>query len=151
LGSLGGWSAFGVSVNNSGQVVGGMDNLNDERQAFYWDPSSGFKNLGNFGGASATAFAINDAGLIVGEADDNLGGMRAFLYKDDTLLDLNTLIDPNSGWTLQFAEDINNKDQIVGMGTFDGVSHAVLLTPTPEPGTLFMFIFGAGLLRWKKK
>jgi probable HAF family extracellular repeat protein len=150
LGSLGGWSAFGVMINDSGQVVGGMDNTNDERQAFYWDSSSGFKNLGNFGGAWATAYAINASGLIVGEADDGVGRTRAFLYQDNTLLDLNTLIDPSSGWSLEYAEDINNEGQIIGMGTFDGVSHAVLLNPVPEPATLLLLVLSMGLLRKKR-
>jgi hypothetical protein len=52
------------------------------------------------------------------------------------MLDLNGLIDPNSGWQLYAAYGINDSGQIVGTGTFAGFSRAYLLTPVPEPATI---------------
>jgi hypothetical protein len=45
-------------------------------------------------------------------------------------IDLNTLTDPASGWTLERANDINSSGWIVGQGINpQGESHAFLLIP----------------------
>ena len=61
--------------------------------------------------------AINNAGIVVGYAHFVQDG-RAFIW-DKTkwgLQDLNSLIDPALGWTLQVAEGINDLGQIVAHG-----------------------------------
>ena len=50
------------------------------------------------------------------------------------MVDLNTLIDPLSGWELLDAADINDAGQITGQGLIGGEYHAYLLTPIPIPG-----------------
>ena len=59
----------------------------------------------------------------------------AFVWTSDGgVRDLNTLTDSSGdSWNLRAAYDINNKGQIVGYGEANGVSHAFLLTPVPEP------------------
>ena len=54
------------------------------------------------------------------------------------MLDLNSLIAPSSGWTLNSATAINDKGQIVGYGNDPAnQSHAFLLTPaTPGDANL---------------
>jgi hypothetical protein len=42
---------------------------------------------------------------------------------------LNTLIPSNSGWKLQFANDINDSGQIVGRGLLNGQIRGFLLVP----------------------
>ena len=54
----------------------------------------------------------------------------AFLYSDGQMQDLNSLIAPNSGWTLREATGINDANQIVGFGAS---FRAFLLTPVREP------------------
>ena len=51
------------------------------------------------------------------------------------MTDLNTLIDPSSGWMLEEATGINDNGWIVGYGynSATGRYDAVLLTPIPEP------------------
>src|SRR5947209_372241 len=61
---------------------------------------------------STEPHAINNLGQIVG-TDNN----HAFIYNGGTFSDLNTLIDPASGWTLSSASGINDLGQIVGSGT----------------------------------
>ena len=46
------------------------------------------------------------------------------------MIDLNTMIPANSGWTLEFATDISDKGHIVGYGMKNGVTKAFLLRPT---------------------
>lgn len=48
------------------------------------------------------------------------------------MVDLNTLIDPLSGWDLHLGMGINDAGQITGTGVLGGVDHAFLLTPVPE-------------------
>jgi probable HAF family extracellular repeat protein len=55
--------------------------------------------------------------------------MRAVLFHDNQLFDLNTLIPSNSGWYLQFGGSINDAGEIVGWGTINGNTHAFLATP----------------------
>ena len=55
-------------------------------------------------------------------------GGNAFLYSGGVMTDLNTLIDPASGWVLEEARDINEPGQIVGWGMHNGQPRAYLLT-----------------------
>jgi probable HAF family extracellular repeat protein len=43
--------------------------------------------------------------------------------------DLNSLIRPHSGWSLEEARAINQRGQIVGLGERNGHNRAFLLTP----------------------
>jgi hypothetical protein len=62
------------------------------------------------------------------------------------MLDLNDLIPAGSGFTLQAARGINDAGQIAGFGTFDGATHAFLLTPVPEPSSLVLACLGGLVL-----
>jgi hypothetical protein len=63
-------------------------------------------------------------------------------------IDLNTLIDPASGWDLMYAYDINASGWIVGEGINpQGEEHAFLLVP--EPAT-FALISLSGLFLRKR-
>ena len=68
---------------------------------------------------SGFASDINDHGLVVGRVDF-ANGRRAHAWLGDTLLDLNAMIDPDWGWTLIHAENVNNLGHIVGYGVRAG-------------------------------
>jgi hypothetical protein len=75
--------------------------------------------------------------------------MHAFLYSGGVMTDLNTLIDPTSGWVLQTAQAINDSGQITGYGIIGGQTHAFLLTPIPEPSSVVLAALGfAGFIAW---
>jgi probable HAF family extracellular repeat protein len=97
-------------------------------------------DLGTLGGTWVYTNGINDSGQIVGQGGTvGDAATHAFLHSDSIMYDLNTLIDPSSGWTLWDARDINNAGQIVGTGVnSSGQDHALLLTPVPEPPTIIL-------------
>jgi hypothetical protein len=80
------------------------------------------------------ALGISPNGTVVG-VSQGTGGFIA----DSTLTSiqsLTSLLDTGfSGWTILTAEDVNSAGQIIGVGEFNGISHAVILTPVPEPST----------------
>ncbi len=132
LGTLGGTISDATAINASGQVVGQSDLASADpnavsRHAFVWTQGATngvagnmqMTDLGSLGGDSQ-ANGINDAGSIVGFsllADGTT--FDAFLYQNNQMVDLNSLIDPNSGWVLQYASAINNNGQIAGYGLFN--------------------------------
>jgi hypothetical protein len=68
------------------------------------------------------------------------------------MTDLNSMIDPTLGWMLTTANGINDAGQITGTGILNGEAHAVLLTPTPEPGACGIMLLAAlGLLSRRRK
>jgi probable HAF family extracellular repeat protein len=79
------------------------------------------------------ARGINNLGQIVGTA-----GSYAFLYRDGSSVDLNTLVDLPRGSTLVAADAINDSGVIAGTMVVGGYDrHAVILTPlTPTVPTI---------------
>ena len=69
---------------------------------------------------SGVALSINNRGQTVGEVHPWGGVERAMLWTEDRVaVDLNSLIDPASGWVLNRAEFISDAGWILGTGTFD--------------------------------
>jgi hypothetical protein len=141
LGNLGtdpdGITYTGVyAINDAGTIVGYADRYDGsgaylDNIAVRWDGSgtaaTGLGNLGTDpdGLTDSTAFDINNAGIVVGYAAHHDGsgaliGDRAVYWDlDGAAVNLNTLIDPLSGWTLEYANFISDTGWIAGAGMFD--------------------------------
>jgi probable HAF family extracellular repeat protein len=109
-------------------------------------------DLGTLGGRDSRARAINEAGQMVGYAQDSKGMERATLF-DPTgagnKVDVNSLIDPDSGWMLTYAYDMNASGLIVGRGhNPQRERRAVLLVP--EPGAFALLGCGVIMLRRRR-
>jgi hypothetical protein len=53
---------------------------------------------------------------------------HAFIFdREKGVRDLNDLVDPQAGWTLIFARDINDSGQVVGYGEFNGERRGFIL------------------------
>jgi probable HAF family extracellular repeat protein len=136
LGTLGGDYSDAYGINDAGQVVGVSASASSSsfNHAFLYERSATpqMQDLGTLGGNTAEAHDINDAGQVVGVSTTSSGSFHAFLHDRSAtpkMQDLNSLIRPNSGWSLEEARAINQRGQIVGLGERNGHNHAFLLTP----------------------
>jgi probable HAF family extracellular repeat protein len=143
-------SGWATAVNNADQVIGDSYAQNGNGQfslhAFLWQASTGMVDLGTLGGVSSSAIAINNGGDAVGRFEFADGGNHAFLYTSGTMMDLNSLLPSGSGWQLYSASAINDRGQIAGIGSYNGVDTAFLMTPTPEPQTIAAGVFLVALM-----
>jgi probable HAF family extracellular repeat protein len=133
LGNLGGAFILASAVNNRGEVVGGAQSSKDgNTHAFLWTKDTGTQDLGIFPGDFLTVppccNTINNRSQVVGFSIGG-SGMRAILWQDKVLIDLNTLIPAGSGWYLLAANSINDAGEITGFGLINGSVHAFLATP----------------------
>jgi probable HAF family extracellular repeat protein len=143
-------NSYAFGINNGGEIVAeALVNSaagNNSLQLFSY--RNGMMTILNSQPTSdpalvlANAGAINDDGQIVWTV---VSPSLVDYYSDATgIVDLNSAIDPSSGWTLSFAYDINNSGQIVGTGTLNGETHGYLLTPIPEPSTFLLCLLALG-------
>ncbi len=144
LGTLpGDLESAATGINDEGQVIGSSDD-----RPFLWLPApayglpAGMHNLAAFSDDPnpGQVYGLNNDGQIVGQV--NFGeGHKAFLWDRGTAHDLNDLIDPEAGWDLIRATDINENGEIVGFGILDGQTRAFLLKPQKR-WTVMLYLDG---------
>jgi probable HAF family extracellular repeat protein len=140
LGTLGGQTSLGRSINDAGQIVGhsttGPDDTfgADGTHAFLWSDGE-MADLGTLpGGAVSNGWDINNHGVIAGSAqlpaaDGGSPQLTAVLWIDGEIIDLNTLLPDGSGVTLTIAYGINDAGQIVGLANDGEHTLGFVLTP----------------------
>jgi uncharacterized membrane protein len=72
---------------------------------------------------TSIAHDVNAGGVVVGAIYDLYGSWpyEPFVWTaEKKMIDLNALIDPTTGWHLQAAYAINDNNDVVGWGTFNG-------------------------------
>jgi len=120
IGNIGGdtWNTP-MAINQRGDVVGfaslpGSDPNNPILHAFLWTKHDGIRDLGTLpGDVSSQALGINERGQVVG-LSSGAGGVRAFLWENGVMKDLNTLKAPGYTAHLEIAGDINDIGEITG-------------------------------------
>ncbi len=111
------------------------------------------------GGSNSYALGINASGQVVGFADTGPGvivyrGDPAFLYSNGTMADLNTLVDPVSGWNLEEATPSTILDELSAMAQTPVGRRMPFPDALPEPSTLVLFGIGAVSLlayAWRRR
>lgn len=130
LGTLDGHSfSTGTAINQAGQVAG-LSGDGPVTRAVLWDAGT-ITDLGALpGDVSSEASDINDAGQVVGfSSGADPSAVRAFLWQDGVMHDLNDLITADARWVLMHATGINDAGEIAGYGLRDGRMRAWLLRP----------------------
>ncbi len=135
LGTFGGTEGYPYRINDSGHIVGAIHTgqyiltMPIYHAFFYRNGAS--TDLGTLpGGSSSAASGINNSGTVVGWSQVT-GGQHAFIYDSaNGMRDLNSLISPTSGWTLETAVAVNDAGQIAGTGWLNGQRRIFLLTPS---------------------
>ncbi|HEU0177633.1 MAG TPA: hypothetical protein VFV58_25505 [Blastocatellia bacterium] len=120
IGAIGGntWNTC-MAINQRGDIVGfaslpGSDPDDPILHAFLWTKHDGIRDLGALpGDLSSQALGINERGQVVG-LSSGAGGLRAFLWEDGVMKDLNTLKAPGYTARLEIAGDINDIGEITG-------------------------------------
>jgi probable HAF family extracellular repeat protein len=120
IGNIGGetWNTP-MAINQHGEVVGfaslpGSDPDNPNLHAFLWTKHDGIRDLGALpGDMTSQALGINKQGQVVGFSS-GASGVRAFLWENGVMKDLNTLKSPGYTGRLEIAGDINDIGEITG-------------------------------------
>ncbi len=140
---------YAVAINDNGMIGGHIYNYSlSGSRPYYWPDPTADPIAITLPDAypNAEIYGINNSGQFVGLMWNDTQD-RAFVFDPITgAVDLNSLIDPNSGWSLEFARDINTAGQIVGTGTFNGMTRGFILNPTVVPEPASCLLYGIGLL-----
>src|SRR5262249_6231423 len=117
LGTLGGPASHAIDVNELVHVCG-WSMLQVDRpasRAFLWEDGI-MKSLGTLGGVYSAAFGLNDRDQVVGATTRADEVQVAFLWSNDYMVELDTLLPAGTGWQLTSANDIDANGDIVGEG-----------------------------------
>lgn len=137
-----------AAINNAGQIAGYSEGSGGGMHAFLYE-NGVMQDLGSFGGRDLDVGGINAHGDFVGTADPLDAFHIGYVSRNGVLVDLNTLIDPASGWVIERAININDHGQIVGIACRDALCSPVrldLAPAVPEPSAILLVLCGLFLL-----
>jgi probable HAF family extracellular repeat protein len=128
------------AINDHGQVVGYVSSADGTTivASLWQNGARAVTSLGILpGDGAAFATGINNRGQVVGSTFNSGNWSRGFIWQDNVMTDLNTLIPRDSNLFILAASNINESGQISGMATVltgpdTGKIHAILLTPASE-------------------
>jgi len=131
-------------INNAGRIAGYSEAEGGGQHAFISEHGA-MRDVGSFGGLNLDVSDINERGAFVGSASTWEGPSVGYISFGGELIDLNTLIDPSSGWVIGGASGINDLGQIVASACRDFECSSVrldLVSAVPEPAMALMLLPG---------
>jgi probable HAF family extracellular repeat protein len=132
IGTLGGPASHGLDINDQVHICGWsmIQDNNPASRGFFWADGV-MKSVGTLGGIYSSANGLNNHDQVVGASTRSDEVQVAFLWSNDQIVDLNTLVPPGSNLLLTAAYDIDDHGAIVGVGERpDHETRAFLLVPT---------------------
>ena len=139
--TIGASAATADAINDSGEIVGAATFPTQPYDAYLWNHGVA-TDLGHVSGdCFSEGFALNLGGQVVGNSFLCSGDpSHAFLWEAGSIADLNSLISNDSSLQLVFANAVNERGEIAGVGVPLGyspadifnVGHAFLLVPCDE-------------------
>jgi probable HAF family extracellular repeat protein len=137
--TIGGNPITANALNDAGEIVGGGSFPNRVFDAYVWRNGAA-TDLGTLNSdCFSEAVAINSRSQVVGYSLSCDGStLRSFLWERGSMIDLNTLIPPNSGLQLAETIAINDRGEIAGNGvppsckSVATCGHAFVLIPAGE-------------------
>jgi probable HAF family extracellular repeat protein len=128
----------GGDLNEAGDITYGSQIYNIWSQQFRTLPDAMFIRY------------INNNGWAIGESSTGAES----LWIGQSRYDLATLMQPGSGYSIDYLIDVNDSGQILAMGLRNSLNESILLTPVPEPTTLVALVpatLGALVQRRRRK
>lgn len=131
LGTLGGDNGAAFFINEAGTIVGEADLPGSTVHHGYLWKRNVMSDLGTVGSdLCSNATHINARGQIVGTSTDCHRILRAFLWEDGEMVDLNSLVNPPSDAKILEPSYINDSGQITANAVLpSGDAHVVILIP----------------------
>jgi probable HAF family extracellular repeat protein len=127
LGADPGYEVWPQAINNLAQIAGGTWDGGSLR-AFVWTFGH-MKDLGTLpGGSNSWAWSINIRGQVVGQSDRSDQNTAAFVWQDDTIIDLNDVV-PSGTPILTASGGINDVGQMAVFSWPESTTLSFILTP----------------------
>lgn len=117
--------ARGHNIGPDGKVIGAAVDSQNGLAAILWENGAP-KRLG---AGEGIAVDINRSSDILIMARSEKGGLWPVLWHNNQGVDLNRRIPTDSGWKLLFGYTLNDRGQVVGIGSHDKQLHGFLLSP----------------------
>nr|WP_267877371.1 hypothetical protein [Massilia mucilaginosa] len=121
LGTLGGKSSNADGINSAGHVAGSSALGGQAGDRAFLYVNGVMSDLGALSGMDSAARGMNNAGQVVGLSYQGWDINEAVLWEGGAVFNLNSLIDPASGWHLTDAGAINDLGQIAASGCHQGL------------------------------
>jgi probable HAF family extracellular repeat protein len=132
IGTLGGNYCEALGIDVYAEITGRSTLSSGSVHAFFYDGT--MQDLGVLPGTPDNQGSVG-YGININASTVGTSGGRAFLYSNGSMKDLNNLLVNGTGWVLGVGLAINDHDQIVGQGTYNGQIRGFLLNPL-TPGSL---------------
>jgi probable HAF family extracellular repeat protein len=137
LGTLGGLISFGIHVNDLGHVVGSSERApgGDRRfYPFFWDGGQLMDVRATTGqnASNSSTYTLNNCDEILLIGDGPSRGTEYYLYQTGgRFRPVRGVTRPHSDWVSLSPRKINDRGQVVGVGTLYGLRRPFLMSPLP--------------------